>query len=144
MANEKKSASNRPFLYIVQPEFEHSQSQMQEYVVKKNRVERNTENSMVIKVKKEDKNEPQEEQEAPSSLSNAKQSFQSMSLKERVDFLLSIPKNVPQVPCVLEVNGKPIEGIILEKFTESLSFKQKESGNTVELNWKEIDDVRMV
>ncbi|OEH91596.1 hypothetical protein [Bacillus solimangrovi] len=144
MAKKKTSASNRPFLYIVQPDFEQGDTKMQDYIIKKNEKVQQQATTRIMRVKKESGKAKKDTEFDKSSLSNFKKNFQDLGLKERVDLLLTIPKERPQYPCALIVNGEMIEGTVLEKDDATVSFQLSEGQAVKKYDWNVIDDVHML
>lgn len=64
-----------------------------------------------------------------------------MNIEEKVDFLTSLPHNMPRALCLIEADGKTYRGIIMERKDNMVVIRTAGGGNPVELA---IDDISSI
>lgn len=70
-----------------------------------------------------------------------KKPLSQMSIDEKVDFLTSLPHNMPRALCLIEADGKTYRGIIMDRKEDTVVIRTAGGGNPVELA---IDDISSI
>ncbi|MFS0655753.1 CotO family spore coat protein [Bacillus sp. 179-C3.3 HS] len=70
-----------------------------------------------------------------------KKPLNQMSIAEKVNFLTSLPHNMPRALCLIEAEGKTYRGIVLEKNGEMVTIRTTGGGNPVELAIDQITSI---
>ncbi len=70
-----------------------------------------------------------------------KKPLSQMSIDEKVDFLTSLPHNMPRALCLIEADGKTYRGIIMDRKEDTVVIRTAGAGNPVELA---IDDISSI
>ncbi|PCK21962.1 spore coat protein [Bacillus pumilus] len=70
-----------------------------------------------------------------------KKPLSQMSIDEKVDFLTSLPHNMPRALCLIEAGGKTYRGIVMERKENIVIIRTAGGGNSVELA---IDDISSI
>lgn len=70
-----------------------------------------------------------------------KKPLSQMSIDEKVDFLTSLPHNMPRALCLIEADGKTYRGIIMDRKEDTVLIRTAGGGNPVELA---IDDISSI
>ncbi|WP_342498932.1 CotO family spore coat protein [Bacillus sp. FSL R5-0820] len=70
-----------------------------------------------------------------------KKPLSQMNIEEKVDFLTSLPHNMPRALCLIEADGKTYRGIIMERKDNMVVIRTAGGGNPVELA---IDDISSI
>lgn len=105
-----KDHVTEPLLYIEQPEMEKPKAVMQE--VYDGQVE-----------KKVNKTEKQTKSEYPDEKYST-ESFQRLSIPEKITYLLSLPTEMPRLKCRIHTKEATYSGIVLEEENEEIIFLQ--------------------
>lgn len=64
-----------------------------------------------------------------------------MNIEEKVDFLTSLPHNMPRALCLIEADGKTYRGIIMERKDNMVVIRTAGGGNPVELAIGDISSI---
>ncbi|HBU90406.1 spore coat CotO family protein [Bacillus pumilus] len=70
-----------------------------------------------------------------------KKPLSQMSIDEKVDFLTSLPHNMPRALCLIEADGKTYRGIIMDRKEDTVVIRTAGGGNPVELAIDEISSI---
>ncbi|PRS53651.1 MULTISPECIES: CotO family spore coat protein [unclassified Bacillus (in: firmicutes)] len=70
-----------------------------------------------------------------------KKPLSQMSIDEKVDFLTSLPHNMPRALCLIEADGKTYRGIIMDRKEDLVVIRTAGGGNPVELAIDEISSI---
>ncbi|WP_144494004.1 CotO family spore coat protein [Bacillus pumilus] len=70
-----------------------------------------------------------------------KKPLSQMSIDEKVDFLTSLPHNMPRALCLIEADGKTYRGIIMDRKEDTVVIRTAGGGNPVELALTEISSI---
>ncbi|MCY7618673.1 spore coat CotO family protein [Bacillus pumilus] len=70
-----------------------------------------------------------------------KKPLSQMSIDEKVDFLTSLPHNMPRALCLIEADGKTYRGIIIDRKEDLVVIRTAGGGNPVELAIDEISSI---
>ncbi|KRU17098.1 CotO family spore coat protein [Bacillus pumilus] len=70
-----------------------------------------------------------------------KKPLSQMSIDEKVDFLTSLPHNMPRALCLIEADGKTYRGIIMDRQEDTVVIRTAGGGNPVELAIDEISSI---
>ncbi|MDR0124627.1 CotO family spore coat protein [Bacillus zhangzhouensis] len=70
-----------------------------------------------------------------------KKPLSQMSIDEKVDFLTSLPHNMPRALCLIEADGKTYRGIIMDRKENTVIIRTAGGGNPVELAIDEITSI---
>ncbi|WP_224740872.1 CotO family spore coat protein [Bacillus sp. 28A-2] len=70
-----------------------------------------------------------------------KKPLSQMSIDEKVDFLTSLPHNMPRALCLIEADGKTYRGIIVDRKENIAIIRTAGGGNPVELAIDEITSI---
>ncbi|WP_368198232.1 spore coat CotO family protein [Bacillus pumilus] len=70
-----------------------------------------------------------------------KKPLSQMSIDEKVDFLTSLPHNMPRALCLIEADGKTYRGIIMDRKEDIVVIRTAGGGNPVELAIDEISSI---
>ncbi len=70
-----------------------------------------------------------------------KKPLSQMSIDEKVDFLTSLPHNMPRALCLIEADGKTYRGIIMDRKEDTVVIRTAGGGNPVELALSEISSI---
>ncbi|WP_458110249.1 CotO family spore coat protein [Bacillus zhangzhouensis] len=70
-----------------------------------------------------------------------KKPLSQMSIDEKVDFLTSLPHNMPRALCLIEADGKTYRGIIMDRKENTVIIRTAGGGNPVELAIEEITSI---
>ncbi|MCY7537936.1 spore coat CotO family protein [Bacillus pumilus] len=70
-----------------------------------------------------------------------KKPLSQMSIDEKVDFLTSLPHNMPRALCLIEAAGKTYRGIIMDRKEDTVVIRTAGGGNPVELAIDEISSI---
>ncbi|PRS47250.1 spore coat protein [Bacillus sp. GBSC66] len=70
-----------------------------------------------------------------------KKPLSQMSIDEKVDFLTSLPHNMPRALCLIEADGKTYRGIIMYRKEDLVVIRTAGGGNPVELAIDEISSI---
>lgn len=70
-----------------------------------------------------------------------KKPLSQMSIDEKVDFLTSLPHNMPRALCLIEADGKTYRGIIMDRKEDTVVIRTAGGGNPVELVIDEISSI---
>ncbi|MGE6856681.1 CotO family spore coat protein [Bacillus sp. FSL K6-2841] len=70
-----------------------------------------------------------------------KKPLSQMSIDEKVDFLTSLPHNMPRALCLIEADGKTYRGIIMDRKEDTVVIRTAGGGNPVELAVDEISSI---
>ncbi|MDM5319511.1 CotO family spore coat protein [Bacillus pumilus] len=96
------------------------------------------------KLQREDEKPPEgvfhETKEEPRK-KRVKKPLSQMSIDEKVDFLTSLPHNMPRALCLIEADGKTYRGIIMDRKEDTVVIRTAGGGNPVELVIDEISSI---
>lgn len=70
-----------------------------------------------------------------------KKPLSQMNIEEKVDFLTSLPHNMPRALCLIEADGKTYRGIIMERKDNMVVIRTAGGGNPVELAIGDISSI---
>lgn len=70
-----------------------------------------------------------------------KKPLSQMNIEEKVDFLTSLPHNMPRALCLIEADGKTYRGIIMERQDNMVVIRTAGGGNPVELAIGDISSI---
>ncbi|MED1750103.1 CotO family spore coat protein [Bacillus zhangzhouensis] len=70
-----------------------------------------------------------------------KKPLSQMNIDEKVDFLTSLPHNMPRALCLVEADGKTYRGIIMDREENTVIIRTAGGGNPVELAIDEISSI---
>ncbi|AVM23434.1 CotO family spore coat protein [Bacillus pumilus] len=70
-----------------------------------------------------------------------KKPLSQMSMDEKVDFLTSLPHNMPRALCLIEADGKTYRGIIMDRKEDIVVIRTAGGGNPIELAIGEISSI---
>lgn len=70
-----------------------------------------------------------------------KKPLSQMNVEEKVDFLTSLPHNMPRALCLIEADGKTYRGIVMERKENMVVIRTAGGGNPAELA---IDDISSI
>lgn len=70
-----------------------------------------------------------------------KKPLSQMNVEEKVDFLTSLPHNMPRALCLIEADGKTYRGIIIERKDNTVVIRTAGGGNPVELAMDDISSI---
>ncbi|OLP64847.1 hypothetical protein BACPU_21670 [Bacillus pumilus] len=70
-----------------------------------------------------------------------KKPLNQMSIGEKVDFLTSLPHNMPRALCLIEAEGKTYRGIVIERNEDTVIIRTAGGGNPVELRVDHITSI---
>ncbi|MEI4789514.1 CotO family spore coat protein [Bacillus sp. FJAT-53060] len=70
-----------------------------------------------------------------------KKPLSQMNIDEKVDFLTSLPHNMPRALCLIEADEKTYRGIVMERIENMVIIRTAGGGNPVELA---IDDISSI
>ncbi|QGX66506.1 spore coat protein [Bacillus sp. ms-22] len=70
-----------------------------------------------------------------------KKPLSQMNVEEKVDFLTSLPHNMPRALCLIEADGKTYRGIIMERKDNTVVIRTAGGGNPVELAMDDISSI---
>lgn len=70
-----------------------------------------------------------------------KKPLSQMNIEEKVDFLTSLPHNMPRALCLIEADGKTYRGIIMERQDNMVVIRTAGGSNPVELAIGDISSI---
>ncbi|WP_353856097.1 CotO family spore coat protein [Bacillus sp. Bos-x628] len=70
-----------------------------------------------------------------------KKPLSQMTIDEKVDFLTSLPHNMPRALCLIEAEGKTYRGIVMERHDDAVIIRTAGGGNPVELTIDQISSI---
>ncbi|MGV4965708.1 CotO family spore coat protein [Priestia aryabhattai] len=168
MTNSKsKSEENEPLMYIVQPNAKQNQRSMQYYFSSKQQDNKGIEKEHVLKeepsfssiqevnepevekveeIKQEKEEEhsivpvniPQSETQKPNKM------FQSMTIKEKIEFLCSFPPHMSQPICEIACQNQKYIGTILELKEGSLYVSIPPNKEKTVLTFNDIQTISII
>ncbi|MCP8615603.1 CotO family spore coat protein [Salirhabdus salicampi] len=131
MANEDRVVQ-KPLLYIAQPKEEDIEVSMQNYYYSRSLEKNNKRND-----DGDDVNKPDESK-------GNRQKFRDLSIAEKVEYFLNMPRNVPQMKCELFTKEKRYTGYIVNYEDEEVSMRLFQAPYNVKITISEIDDIRLL
>jgi hypothetical protein len=130
---KKKKIYQSPLLYIAQPTQYEVEAFMQSYASSLENEE---------KEKKIQKN-PMEEGKVQSSEGSSRKAFKDMTIPEKIDYLLSLPDQMPRMKCEVYTNHGRYRGIILALENNMIKMKTFQTPSRVEILVDDIEDIRL-
>ncbi|ASB90088.1 CotO family spore coat protein [Bacillus sonorensis] len=146
MSNKKNDAEQKPLMYIVQPDYDAAEANMQDILIKRKKTAKEKALKDKEKRSEEHAEEPvSKEKEAAEAVQNReadrpakgikpiKKPLSKMTITEKIDFLTSLPGNMPKTLCLIEANGKTYRGTLIEKKGDSVFVRTSSKGDPAEL-----------
>ncbi|KAA6453276.1 CotO family spore coat protein [Bacillus swezeyi] len=153
MSHKKSDAEQKPLMYIVQPDYDTADANMQDIVIKRKKKSKPKPNASEKKEnQKEEHSEAQQSKEKDGAeavhnevgdrpekgIKPIKKPLSKMSITEKIDFLTSLPGNMPKTLCLIEAGGKTYRGTIVEKKGDSVFVRTSSKGSPAELKVENI------
>ncbi|MFN2747154.1 MULTISPECIES: CotO family spore coat protein [Bacillus] len=145
MSNKKNDAEQKPLMYIVQPDYGTADANMQDILIKRKKKEKPVPSEQKAK-RKEERAEasPSKEKEAEAvhkeetdgpekGMKPVKKPISKMSINEKIDFLTSLPGNMPKTLCLIEADGKTYRGTIVDKKDGAVFVRTSSKGAPAKL-----------
>ncbi|MDA7026127.1 CotO family spore coat protein [Bacillus sp. CLL-7-23] len=147
MSDKKNNTEQKPLMYIVQPDYETIEANMQDILIKKRKTAKpNIAEKKPKKLKEEQpttqnskedaKQEPvpnKEPERHGKGLKPVKKPLNKMTISEKIDFLTSFPGNMPKTLCLIEAGGKTYRGTLVEKKGDAVFVRTSSKGAPAEL-----------
>ncbi|ATH95090.1 MULTISPECIES: CotO family spore coat protein [Bacillus] len=146
MPNKKHDAEQKPLMYIVQPDYAAAEANMQDILIKRKKPLKQRASEDKAKQKEEQPEaQSQQEKEIPEAVRNKeadrpskgikpiKKPLSKMTIIEKINFLTSLPGNMPKTLCLIEANGKTYRGTLIAKKGESVFVRTSSKGEPAEL-----------
>lgn len=150
--DEKERVVQKPVLYIHQPKEEEITANMQSYFYYKKNEDRGKkeESSRPQQLVIEKEHEQEEEQERQSNYNNKhsarerRQAFNEMSILEKIQYFVYMPKKVPKMKCEVITEEKKYRGYIQSLENEVVQMKIFQRPFQAEIPLNEIQDVKLI
>ena len=146
MSSRKHDAEQKPLMYIVQPDYDKAEANMQDILIKrKKKAKPDASEQKALRQEQQDEAaRPDEKADAEAVLSDEanrsqkgvkpiKKPLIKMTIAEKIDFLASLPGNMPKTLCLIEADGKTYRGTIVEKKGGSVFVRTSSKGAPAEL-----------
>ncbi|MBD1381902.1 CotO family spore coat protein [Metabacillus arenae] len=151
MTNKQKEKNQiQPLMYIVQPDYNEVQAQMQTLVVKKNKID-TIENKQPVAVKEKNEkmqesqsNSYEEDQVVKKPEKKRRKPISQMSIAEKVDFFTNLPRNIPKTLCQIETETDTYRGIIITEENGLVHIRTLGEPNEIKLQIEEIKSITLL
>lgn len=155
----------KPLMYIVSPEHQDIDVNMQSFVVKKSKQQKvdqlNETKSQIQTVVEEDEEvteekQPEkavavvEEEEQPEEETSVKQyrkqrkPITQMNIAEKVEFFTNLPKNMPRTLCQIETTEETYRGVIMTEEDNIVTIRSLTHAKPIDLELGEIKAINLL